>query len=397
VTTYEFRYRSANTPTSLFPQGEVRIYLGQSSNKREAQALEHQRETLKKLARRAQWDILAGIRAGTLTVEQVVRLADEKGLDVLHVELRDPGAGDPVGGMVETFLETVERDTTRAIYRNELKRLVAHVGADTPWDKAGRHQINDVLDQMRREGRAANTRASARTAISAFFSWAIDREDSLAEKEGRKPRITKNPARGSQRVNKALTRKRFLLPEELDELIRVAPPALRAQYLTLAYTGMRFSEFASRTREDVDPATVIRIVARDDWAPKGWPRYRHGERDIPVHQKRLRPALEDYLRDFAGERYVFVNPRTGERWRHTAFRVQLMADLAAARLEHGRDNPNGITAHSFRHTLGSWLAQRDVQLLKIAQILGDTVQSIVIYYAHLLPGDLDHTINSALD
>lgn len=397
MTTFEFRYRSARTPVSLFPKGEVRIYLGESANKREAQALEHQREILKKLARRAQWEILAGIRSGKLTVEQVVRIADEKGLDGLHVELRDPGAGDPLGGMVDAFLETVERTTTRNVYRNELRRLVAFVGADEPWDKVGRHQINDILDQMRKEGRAANTRASARTAMSAFFSWAMDREDSQAELGGRPSRLTKNPARGSQRVNKALTRKRFLSPEELDELIRVAPPAMRAQYLTLAYTGMRFSEFASRTRDDVDPASVIRIVGREDWAPKGWPRYTSGVRDIPVHQKRLRPALEQYLEDFAGERYVFVNPRTGHRWRPVAFRNQLKIDLAAAKLEHGRNKPEGITPHTFRHTLGSWLAQRDVQLLKIAQILGDTVDTVVAYYAHLLPGDLDHTINSALE
>lgn len=391
MTTYEFRMRSKRAPG-----GAIRIYLGEATTRRQARDLEHQREILRKLARRGQWDILGGIKRNALTVEQVVRIHDEKGLDTLHLELRDPGAADPIRPMVDAFLDTLERKATRHAYANELNRLVAFVGEDTPWDKVGRHQINDMLELMRREGRAPNTRASARTACSAFFSWAIDREDSLAEQESRPARITRNPARGSQRIATAVTRRRFLLPEELDELVRVAPPDIGPLYLTLAYTGMRFGEFASRTREEVDPASVIRIVARDDWAPKGYPRHQHGVRNIPVHQARLRPVLEDYLERYAGDRVVFVNQRTGRPWRPVAFREQMMIDLAAAKLEHGRDNPHGITAHTFRHTLGSWLAQRDVQLLKIAHILGDTVPTVVAYYAHLLPSDLDATINAAL-
>lgn len=397
MTTYEFRHRSRRTPVRYFPEGSIRIYLGEAPTKRAGQVLEHQREVLKKLARRGQWEILAGIKASQYTVEEVVRLADEHGFDSFEAHLRDPGVAEPIGTMVTDFLETVERRTTRNVYFVELTRLVTCVGKETPWDKVGRHQLNDLLDQMRRDGYAANTRASTRTAIGAFFRWAMDRDESKAEQDNRAPRLTKNPARGSTRVAKAVTRRRFLLPDELDELVRVAPPAMGSQYLTLAYTGMRFSEFASRLREEVDPASVIRVVARDGWAPKGFPRYQHGVRDIPVHQKRLRPVLEDYLRDHAGERYVFVNPRTGREWSHEAFRRRLMIDLAAAKLEHGRDKPDGITAHVFRHTLGSWLAQRDVQLLKIAQILGDTVDTVVTYYAHLLPGDLDQTINGALE
>ncbi len=45
-------------------------------------------------------------------------------------------------------------------------------------------------------------------------------------------------------------------------------------------------------------------------------------------------------------------------------------------------------ATTLRHTFASWLAQKDIQLLKIAKLMGDTVAIVESTYAHLLPTDL---------
>ncbi len=116
--------------------------------------------------------------------------------------------------------------------------------------------------------------------------------------------------------------------------------------------------------------------------------------DIPVHRRHLLPYLEEYAREWAGEERFFVNPRTGHPWSYDAWRDQVERDVLAAGLEYGREHPRGVTAHTLRHTIASWMAQADVQLMKIAMHLRDSVATASKYYAHLLPSDLEETINA---
>lgn len=392
----EYRSRSKRIPKALFPTGEIRLYLGEASNRKETAVLNHRREILKKIARRGQWEVFVGIRDNQLTVEEVVRIVDESGLDTLHLTLQDPGAGESLGQLVPIFLADLETEPTRVVYEMALRRLTDHVGRSTPWDRVGRHEINEVLDSMRAEGLAANTRAQKRAAWSSFFTWAIDRDEALAERDGRPPRGQHHPVRKSKRVRVATTRHRFLTMDELDLLIAASSAPMQVQYLALAFTGMRLGEFVSRRPEEVEDR-VIRIYPRDGWSPKGWPKVQHGVRDIPIERRRLLPALEEYREKWAGDQTFFVNPRTLEPWRPDSFRRQLKRDLEAVGLIYGRDHTDGVIPHTFRHSLASWLAQKDVQLMKIAQLLGDTLATVAKYYAHLLPRDLDLTINQALN
>lgn len=392
----DFRTRSKRVPRGLFPTGEVRLFLGEPANRRERLELERRRAVLKKLARRGQWEILAAIRDRKLTVDEVVRIVDHSGLDTLHIEIADPGAGEPLAEVVAEFLaHGVDGARTRVAYEISLRKLVEHVGPSTPWDRVGREDVEELQRGMKAAGYAANTRNRARIAWSSFFTWAMRREHDAAEREGRPPRGGKHPVRRSQPVRVATTRHRFLRRDELERLLEVSVPPMRAQYLTLAFTGMRIGEFVTRRPEEVGD-DVIRIHARSDWAPKGHPRYEHGVRKIPVEQSRLLPALREYRERWAGEETFFVNPRTLEPWHPDSLRRQLQRDVEAAGMVYGRAHENGVVIHTFRHSLASWLAQADVQLMKIAEILGDTLPTVQRYYAHLLPADLDRTINAVL-
>jgi integrase len=62
----------------------------------------------------------------------------------------------------------------------------------------------------------------------------------------------------------------------------------------------------------------------------------------------------------------------------------------------GKIQPEGVTVHTTRHTLATWLCQDDVQLTKIAALLGDTVETVALHYAHHLPTDLERAVAGLL-
>ena len=104
---------------------------------------------------------------------------------------------------------------------------------------------------------------------------------------------------------------------------------------------------------------------------------------------------------WAGEETFFTNPNSWEPWSYSTFCTRMERDVEALGLRYGAWTgtgkarkliPDGLTPHSLRHTLASWLAQEDVQLMKIAAILGDTEETVRQHYAHLLSCDLDHAI-----
>ena len=63
------------------------------------------------------------------------------------------------------------------------------------------------------------------------------------------------------------------------------------------------------------------------------------------------------------------------------------------RLLYGRDRGDGATFHTLRHTFASWLVQKDVQLMKVAKLMGDNTEVVEKTYAHLMPKDLRRAVN----
>lgn len=404
MTVIELRVRSKRVPEDLFPGGECRIWIGEAETSRQVNHLRHQREVLRKLARRGQWKLLRQVKDGEHTVEEVVRLADEAGVDTVHLELRETAAAPTIGEAVEAWVKTIEHDKTRDTYERDVRRLVEHVGAETPITEIGSHDVDDAVDHLREDvGLAHNTLAGCRTAWSAFFSWFEERDQSRALTDGRDPLLRIHPVRHSKkmkRLQSRATRRTFLTEEQYRRLMEHALRQMRPQYATLTYAGLRAGELVHLRPVDVDLPSVLRIrphgPRESHWVPKGYPNHEHSVRDVPIHQEHLLPLLEWYERELAGEERFFVNPRTFRPWTHQSLRKQLERDCTAAGLPYGRDAEGGITPHVLRHTLASWLAQKDVQLMKIARILGNTVETVSRYYAHLLPSDLDETLNRTL-
>lgn len=395
----EFRCRSRRVPTDLFPTGEVRIHLAEPRNEREREDVSEHRKLLGRLARQGQWIVLRAIKEGRRTVEEVARIAREFGFDGLERRV-DRGPESPrLGAIIDPFLEQLVQLRTRATYAIGLRHLVTHFGPERRLARIGSHEIDDLVAEMRGRGLSPNTIATAKTAWSALFTWARRRESERARIQGR-PSTLQGPhqIREADPVLVRPTRHRFLTDDEFDRLLDATIPPMRAHYATLLYCGLRIGELLHLRPQDVDIENDrIRIRVHEDWAPKGYPRYDRGVGDVPVHRIHLRPHLVHYGDEYAGHgRTFFVNPYTGSRWSYHAFRRRLKRDVESAGMRYGNRHSEGVTSHTFRHTLASWLAQRDVQLKKIAMILRDTVETVDERYAHLLPSDLDQTLQRAL-
>jgi integrase len=59
----------------------------------------------------------------------------------------------------------------------------------------------------------------------------------------------------------------------------------------------------------------------------------------------------------------------------------------AADVPYGSSSAS-LTSHSMRHTFASWMVQRDVSPLKVAELIGDTPEMVMRVYGHLCPRDL---------
>lgn len=393
--TVEFRPRSKDAPDG------VRVFFGRPESAKEAKRLLAQKKLLQRLGRRGEWDVVRAVQERHLTAEALAALVDQYGFADYraHLDIR-PTGGPTLREHVADWLESLGRTSTRGTYTHNIRHLVDRYGDMTWWEIDGT-RITEARTELENQGLASSTRRTILGAWGAFFSWAIAREEDQAQREGRKPHISASPVRKSverRATPRGGARHRFFTRDEFRRLIAVAPDPMKAQYAALVLCALRISELFHLPPAHVHLPTHVHVGPWGDWAPKGHDRYTAGGvGDIPLERSVLLPLLEEYAELYAGEDVFFVNPNTGERWRYEAFRNRFDRDVRAAGMTVGQRTPDGVTPHTCRHTLPSWMAQQDVQLLKIASVIRDTVQTVIKHYAHLVPQDLDDAVNGVLE
>lgn len=184
---------------------------------------------------------------------------------------------------------------------------------------------------------------------------------------------------------------RYIPEDQLARLmavIRALPcPYRRAALLVARWSGARRDE--------------IRRLPVDclDRYPDGTPRLRlpvgkgRSERVVPLTEEAaeairalqaLRPVGDRGLRDdYTGAvtRYLFVHH--GQLYSASyLFESALAEACRAAGLVDGADKPT-VTAHRFRHTVGTQLAERGASLYTIMKVLGHTSAGMAMVYAHI--------------
>lgn len=199
---------------------------------------------------------------------------------------------------------------------------------------------------------------------------------------------------------------RFIPDHELAALMtavdQLPDPHQRAALIVARWSGARRDE--------------IRRLATDclDAYPDGHPRLRipvgkgHTERSIPLHPQAadaLQPLIDLGRRQAARDRF---DSSVGRPVQHVflvrgkllspafLFELSLKAACTAAGLVDSRGRPT-ISAHRFRHTIGTQLAEGGARLQTIMAVLGHRSPAMSLIYASLSDPTVKQQYQDALD
>jgi integrase len=176
--------------------------------------------------------------------------------------------------------------------------------------------------------------------LKSFFKWCVDTE-----------KLSTNPL-AKVKIGKPSRQEGFCptLPQ-VEAMLRLAEPPLRARLAVLAMTGMRAGELQRLRPEDVDmKGNWIHIRSRPDAPTKTGQ-----SRKVPIHPL-LRPILEQQLHESAGKPWLFCAEVTRqypkgdhcidvEHLNTAVQRVARRADIQTGRADRG------MVTHSLRHFL----------------------------------------------
>lgn len=359
-----------------------------------SKVVRRQREAaIRTLLDRGDVEIVEQLRAGRLHIAALERAVREGDYDTLRGYVSTSLTLGVAAGRVLSIVRSTAADNTARNYGQAIKRLLETFGDD-------RDIASIALDELRQfmhgNGRSwsANTQAGIAMVGGRIWREAIEHERAEAERLNLKPRLMTNPWPLVERAEQRPTRHAFLRPVQWQKLAETVKGTEHHAPLALGcLAGLRIGEVVNlRTHVDVDLSKRrLHVQPRKgefEWKPKTW----RGVRSLRISDQ-LHEALARHIAEgFAGERYLVRSPyedrplstRTLETWTREAF--------GAAGIEYGRSG-DGITFHGLRHTFASWLVQRDVQMAKVAMLLGDTAAMVERVYGHLLPTDLDRAID----
>jgi len=143
-----------------------------------------------------------------------------------------------------------------------------------------------------------------------------------------------------------------------------------------------------------DRGCVCNQCKTKGWTPKNGRSIRSFR--IPPKPEELRKAILRYLADHPAKEgeFVFRNPRTGACWNTRSLISDFKGLCERAGVLYGRDIEGGITLHTLRHTCATNLVRSGVRESIIADLLGDSVQTVAEVYVNLNHDDLADGISA---
>ena len=200
-----------------------------------------------------------------------------------------------------------------------------------------------------------------------------------------------NPARSAE-VKKATPQKkvhrlRFLTKEEaktLFPLLKQRSLQLWAKCSFMLYCGLRPIEVHNLKWGDVDEINMIVNIEKKQDTNKG------KSRQVPFTSK-----ISDVLEEIRPEIYfptslVFPPKTIRKEGVQRSGEISDVFEDVVNKLgwNNGVEKNSKIIPYSLRHTYASWLAQKGVDLYKIAALLGHSTIEVTKRYAHLSPDNL---------
>lgn len=309
---------------------------------------------------------------------------------VASLERSDPWG--TVDEAVARYLEWVERreeaqersSGTRKIAGYQLQRFqnFVHDGIRTG-DRRITGFPETVIEAYRKSlsGAPANTITTYVSRVGTLWNWLARQEERSAREQQRKPRALYSPLDPELTPRTKLARQRMLDETEVQLLLVATPEPMLFPVGCALLAGLRLNEVLHlRPTLDVDLETATLAVQRQEqWKPKT----KRSIRVVP-----MAPLLAEYaavhVAKYASGAWMCPGFSDGTvPLNDLTFRQQFKKVVQRAGLPYGRDDAQGVTFHTLRHTFASHAVMRGVDLYTVAQLLGDSLKTVEETYAHL--------------
>jgi len=320
-------------------------------------------------------------RFPAMTVEQARKAASTVNAEIENggnpAELKRVLKSEPT--FAEMFKEYGERHGTKkrswttdqSLYANHLQSLTPR-----KLTVISRAIISRILSDLEREGKAGATINNVRALVSSIYGRAIEWGYATA-----------NPVMGI-RTRAKVKRDRFLQADELprffQSLAEEQNETLRDYILLALLTGARRANLlAMRWAETNLADSVWRIPDTKNGTPQ----------NVTLSPEAV--TILQARRDAAKPGAVFVFPGAGASGHIEEPKKAVIRVMERAGIPYGRNDPDGVTLHDLRRTLGSWQAKTGASLAIIGTSLNHKSQQATAIYARLDLDPVRASVNAA--
>lgn len=343
------------------------------------------------------FDVVEQLRQRVIRIEDVQRAVEAGDSEALKVAaVVDLTLGPAVEALVKR-IEATRRERTVEAYRVRSRPMLEWFGADRSMATVSTADAEAFLHAPRGPKHrpwSPNFQRAIKNVGHKLWAGVIQAEAERAFQTGTKPRVVLNPWKKAETPIADQTRAVFLLPAEWQALETRLQGMPQLGLLAVgALAGLRAHE-AIHLRTDVDvdlEKRVIRVQPRGGaypWTPKTRLRSR---REIPMSERLFAILHAHRENGYSGHRYFFRLAGHDRPMHYHSLQIMTRTSFEAVGIRYGSAR-DCLTYHSLRHTFASWLAQRNVNVLVIAKLVGDSVDVVVETYAHLLRSNLEEAI-----
>jgi integrase len=286
--------------------------------------------------------------------------------------------------LVEEYCGIMEQRSggTKKSWRTDQNRLrEAARLLDAEYVEAiSRQAVARALDAKEAQDVSPKTVNAFREILCRFLNWALRERGVKFNDTG-----LQNPVAMIQRRKEPDHEIVFLTDEQAVRLLEgLVDPELRAMVSVILFAGLRRGEVVWLRTDDVDLINrLIRVRAKEIGEDRWQPKTGRG-RNVPISD-RLVAELALYRRPTDAAWY-FPSPH-GCRWDEDNWSKRLSRAVKRLGIDVG--------ALVCRHTFGTTLAKRDVSLLKISKLMGNSPEIVRKHYAHVMPEELRDEVELA--
>lgn len=262
---------------------------------------------------------------------------------------------------------------SKEIIQRNPKTLISPV---TYLEQLSVQTISEYLDTRATVGKLSpKTVNRIREVLNGLFSFAIRRFDYTYSGQR-----FKHPVQAIKKRKESAPEIIFLTNDQIIHQLHVLKeaPTLHAVVATLIYAGLRREEALWLTPQDLDLENRLLRIRSKTIQVKGegeyWQPKTKKNRSVPI-SKTLMRILIDYPIN-TKQRWVFPTP-SGGRYNPDNFSRKLR--------NHNKNHNLNWTCLHYRHTFGSHLAQNNISLYKIAELMGNSPEICRKHYAALIP------------